>query len=132
VVSNLAVAEKAVAAIAAGDADALAALLADDAVFEFPYANGRPSYDKAGALGVIGFLIRTFPMRRFSVDRVFELADPDGLVIEYSSDFGAGAVRYANHYVAILRFRAGLVTLWREYANPVPFERAVAALRRSS
>jgi ketosteroid isomerase-like protein len=130
-VGHLALVREAIDAIAAGDLDAVLGCLADDVVFEFPYAAGSQVLDRAGVRDVMAFVIRTFPTRRFQVDGVFELADPDGLIVEYSSEFATagGDVHYANRYVAIFQFRDGLIRRWREYANPVPFERALAAVR---
>src|SRR5437867_2719573 len=121
-------------AIAAGDLDALSGCLAGDVIFEFPYAAGSPVLDKGGAFDVIRFVVRTFATRRFSVDRVFDLTDPDDLVVEYSSQFHspAAGVRYANRYVAILEFRAGRITRWREYADPVAFQRALQAIQEAT
>ncbi|MEW6471557.1 MAG: nuclear transport factor 2 family protein [Actinomycetota bacterium] len=129
--SNLAVVRKALDAIAAGDLEAVMACLTDDVVFEFPYSDGGTALDKAGAGRTIGYIIKTFPQRSFEISQPYELATGDGLVVEYSSEFrsAVGDVDYQNRYVAIFRFRNGLVSLWREYANPVPFENALAAIK---
>jgi ketosteroid isomerase-like protein len=51
---------------------------------------------------------------------VYELADPDLLIVEYQSD---GLVRatgkpYRNRYIGVFRFRSGRICAWREFHNP--------------
>ena len=131
--SNLGLVRKVLDAFAAGDLPTLMTHLADDVVFEFPYSHEGAALDRAAAHDLIGFVIRTFDDRTIALDRVYEPTNSDGLIIEYSSHFHAtaGDVNYENRYVAFFEFRDGLISRWREYANPLPFEAAMKALRRS-
>lgn len=131
--SNIAAVHRALDAIAAGDLAGVMRCLADEVVFEFPYSENGTVLDKAGSERIIGFVIRTFTTRTFEVTGVHEVVAPDQLVIEYRSEFRADAgVDYDNSYVAIFEFRHGLITRWREYANPIPFARAMAAIQAAS
>lgn len=132
--SHLPLVQKVLDAFAAGDLDTLMDCLADDVVFEFPYSNEGDVIDKAAAGNLIGFVVRTFDRRAISIDRVYELAHDDGLILEYSSQFEATrvGVAYQNRYVAIFEFRDGLITRWREYANPLAFREAMAALEATA
>ena len=132
--SHLAVVRKALDAIAAGDLAGVLQCLTDDVVFEFPYADDGTVLDKAGVERTIGTIIKTFSRRSFEILEVHELATEDGLIVEYRSKFrsAVGAVDYTNRYVAVLGFRDGQVALWREYADPVPFNRALADIRAAA
>ncbi|HYH49409.1 MAG TPA: nuclear transport factor 2 family protein [Acidimicrobiia bacterium] len=132
--SNVAIVQKALDAIAAGDLDAVMTCLTDDVVFEFPYTDGGTVLDKAGAARTIGFIITTFSARTFHVEEVYDPATPDRVVLEYSSRMrsAVGDVEYSNRYVAIFVFRDGLISLWREYANPLPFFNALAAIKAAA
>jgi ketosteroid isomerase-like protein len=127
----MAVVQKALDAIAAGELDAVMACLTDDVVFEFPYGDGGTVLDKAGACRTIGFIIKTFAQRSFEIVEVYEPAGSDRLLVEYRSQFrsAVGDVDYANRYMAVFTFRDGLISLWREYADPVAFEQALAAIK---
>lgn len=130
---NIAVVHKALDAIAAGELGAVMDCLAEDVVFEFPYADGGTVVDRAGAERTIGYIIRTFARRSFEVVEVYEPTVGDRLVVEYRSAFrsAVGAVDYQNRYVAVFAFRDGAITLWREYADPIAFQRAVEAIKAS-
>ncbi|SFR88471.1 nuclear transport factor 2 family protein [Sphingomonas jatrophae] len=56
------------------------------------------------------------------VDRFYEMADPDMLLVEYHSEtvLRSNSRNYANKYLGILRFENNLVVYWREYINPLP------------
>ena len=56
----------------------------------------------------------------YQIDQVFELLDPQTLIVEYRSDSRhlASGLPYRNSYLGILRFRDGQVCYWREYINP--------------
>lgn len=56
------------------------------------------------------------------VDRHYDMADPDMLLVEYHSGtmLRSTNTTYANKYLGILRFEGDLVVYWREYVNPLP------------
>ena len=131
---HVALIRRAVDAVVARDIEGYQACLHDDFTIELPYAGSQGVTTKAGLVKLIGFLLHTFAEISFSIDRVHELADPNGLIIEYSSEARAfvGDIRYANRYVGIFEFRDGLISRWVEYANPVPFTEAMAALQAAA
>ena len=130
----VAVVRRALDASEAGDGEAYLACLADDVVIDLPYANaeGGQRLDKAGITHLMGFVFKTFPTRSFAIDSAYTTPDGAALAIEYRSEMrsGVGDVEYNNRYVGVFEFRDGLITLWREYANPLIFEAAMADLRR--
>ncbi|HVW34284.1 MAG TPA: nuclear transport factor 2 family protein [Acidimicrobiia bacterium] len=134
---QVAVVRRALDAGEAGDADAYLACLADDVVLELPYASaeGGTRLDKAGiARMVTGVVFRNFATRSFSIDRVFGTDDGTALAIEYGSELVSrvGDGHYENRYVGVFEFRAGLITRWREYANPLTFAAAMAAVKKAA
>src|SRR3954471_11487539 len=56
---------------------------------------------------------------RFTVTEVYPLLDPDALIVEYRSDTRRRetGIPYRNDYIAVVRFREGKVSFWREYLN---------------
>lgn len=131
---QLAVIRRALDAVEAGDVDGYLACLADDVVVDLPYAESGIKLDKAGIGRMIGFLVKTFATRSFGIEQVYVADDGPSLAIEYHSLMRSriGDVDYANCYVGVFEFRDGLVTLWREYANPVAFDRAMEAIKMAT
>lgn len=133
----VAVVRRALDAAEVGDAEAYLACLADDVVVELPYATaeGGPRLDKAGIGGMMtGVIFKRFATRSFTIDRAFTTADGTTLAIEYHSQMRSrvGDVAYNNRYVGVFEFRDGLISVWREYANPLTFEAAMAAIKAAS
>jgi ketosteroid isomerase-like protein len=101
----------------------------DDFTLELPYAD--PPVVVTGKGAVRAYLTRalaTFAMRLEGTGFISG-DDPDVLVAEYVS---IGHVTttdkpYANRYIAVVRFRDGLICGQREYYNPVPALAALAA-----
>jgi len=119
------------ARLSARDFDAMAALLAEDVVFDLRYApemlpmptEGR---DAVRALmgDVIGGMFEPFAIE---VVDVYLGADPDLVFAEYHSE---GTVkhngnRYTNDYIGLFRVDDTGIRVWREYHDP---ERATKAL----
>ncbi len=117
--------------LSARDFDAMAALLAEDVVFDLRYApemlpmptNGRDAV-RALVGDVIGGMFEPFAIE---VVEVYLGADPDLVVAEYHSD---GTVkhngnRYSNDYIGLFRVDETGIRFWREYHDP---ERATKAL----
>ena len=125
---NVAAFARSLAALSRGDLEGHLAGCTDDFVLELPYAD--PPVTVEGKDAVRAYLapaLATFAMQLDATGFV-NGADPDVLVAEYVS---VGRVTtthkpYANSYVAILRFREGLLCRQREYYNPVPALTALA------
>ncbi|MEQ8718425.1 MAG: nuclear transport factor 2 family protein [Acidimicrobiales bacterium] len=115
----MAVIEKIFAAVGEGDVDEMARYWADDVVFEAPFSyTGTPSRTAgkqnlherlSGSYGRVDFA--------FTVTETHEMADPDEWIVEYTS---IGTMKetgqtYDNRYIALFRFRDGLLTLFREF-----------------
>lgn len=97
--------------------------ITDDIDFELPYGPGQKALAVRGSKPWMGLNDATWPnFSRFSlaITNVYELADPDSLIVEYQSD---GEVRatgkpYRNRYIGVFRFRGGRICAWREFHNP--------------
>jgi ketosteroid isomerase-like protein len=115
-----------ISAYGAKDFDRFAEFLRDDTLFEWPYLpladfpSSMVGGDAFVATSKVG-MANSEPYNH-KVDRFFDLADPDMLIVEYHSDThhtGAGK-RYANKYLGILRYEGDKVVYWKEYVNPLP------------
>jgi ketosteroid isomerase-like protein len=127
--ANLALIERSFAAVGAGDMDGQLELCTDDMTLELPYADppktlrGKDAIRAhvGPALGIFRFELR--------IDTVYECADPDLLVLEYTSEGHVATTgkAYANSYVGLVRFRDGRICWQREYYNPLVAKRALEA-----
>lgn len=117
--ANLEVIEKVFDAVGRGDVDDMSTYWADDIVFEAPFSyTGTPSRTAgkknlherlSGSYGRVDFA--------FTITETHPMEDPDAWVVEYTS---TGTMRetgqtYENSYIALFRFRDGLLTLFREF-----------------
>jgi ketosteroid isomerase-like protein len=101
----------------------------DDLVLELPYAS--PPLRLESKAKVLRFLTGAFKVFRFRIDigdDVYDLADPESLILEYTSE---GSVLttgkpYCNRYIAIYRFRGDKISHVREYVNPAVTAEATA------
>jgi ketosteroid isomerase-like protein len=117
---NLDVVRAAWAGIEASDAAQMLANYTDDMVLELPY--GAPPKRIEGRDAALEYLsggLGAFELH-LTIDAVHPMLDPDALVIEFS---GTGSFRptgaaYENRYIALYRFRDGLICEQREYYNP--------------
>jgi ketosteroid isomerase-like protein len=115
---NIATLRRALAAV--GDVPAQMANYAEDAVFEFPYAN--PPARIAGRQVIADYLtgaLRIFSMR-LTVTEVHPTTDPDTVVAEFTSEGEVTTTgkSYTNTYITVMRFRDGLITHQKEFYNP--------------
>ncbi len=117
------------AAVSAGDVDAMAEFWTDDFVLDLPYAD--PPSVLEGKETVRAYLREALAMfsLRLTVTEVYECPDRDVVVAEYTSE---GAVtttgkQYANRYIGVFTLRGDRVARQREYYNPLPAARALAA-----
>ncbi len=118
---KLTVIRAAFAGIAAGDADAMLAWYTDDLVLELPYGDppgkrieGRPTVRE-----YLAAAFRVFSME-LRITEVYELVDPDVLVLEYESvgRYLPEDRPYANHYVGVYRFVGDRIASVREFYDP--------------
>lgn len=105
--------------------------LADDVYQDWPY---RPIPSMADSLvgraALREFIERAtldFDPYNYAISRFHDMADPDSLIVEYSSrtTYLPRGVPYANQYLSILRFVDGKITYWREYVNPLIIKEAL-------
>lgn len=98
--------------------------LADDLVSEWPYVviEGFPTEMIGGRKLREQLEVSLVPFTGYAyrIVELHDMADPDKLVAEYTSHstYLPRNVPYSNRYVAIVEFRDGKVSRWREYVNP--------------
>ncbi|HQR03065.1 MAG: nuclear transport factor 2 family protein [Proteobacteria bacterium] len=63
----------------------------------------------------------------YQITQIYELVDPDKLVVEYysRSNYRPKNRTYSNKYLGIFHFREGKVSYWREYVNPETIRQAM-------
>lgn len=122
-----------ITAFGAKDFDRFLPFVREDTVFEWPY---RPLAEFPERLvGGARFVeISKEGMEDCSpyghtVDRFYDLLEPDTLVVEYHTDttYLPTNTRYANRYISIVRFEGDQVIYWKEYINPLPILEAFGA-----
>jgi len=107
------------------DFDGTAAMLREDFVQEYPYTPMPDAPSRIeGQVEFIAFCrpgMTAFEPYRYSIEAIYDLIDPDVVIVEYTSHSSvlADGAPYSNQYLGILWFDdAGLVARWREYLNP--------------
>jgi uncharacterized protein len=106
--------------------EAACALLAEDVRCDWPYPpTPQGPEELVGRQAVRAFFeggMSAFAPYRYTIERIYDLVDPDTLIAEYSSHTQvlADGQPYENRYLGIIRFAGGVITYWREYINPVP------------
>jgi uncharacterized protein len=129
--ANLAVVRRYIDAINAWDFDAKRALLAEDAVFEMPYAPDGFERRIVGRDNIIAF-VETIPAI-IDAENLHDVhletynSDPGEIVAEYKSDMviKPHGAEYRNEYVSRFTVRDGRITRFAEYYDPI---RLVVAL----
>ena len=129
--SNLAVVRRYIDAINAWDFDTKRALLAEDAVFEMPYAPEGFERRIVGRDNIIAF-VETIPAM-IDAENLHDVqletynSDPGEIVAEYRSDMviKPRGAEYRNEYVSRFTVRDGQITRFAEYYDPI---RLVVAL----
>lgn len=120
------------------DVQAMAALMADDIVYETPFALPGVPNRAEGKESLVQMLDRFIGKDQgmysswdiFNV-RVYPTVEPDLFFAEMD---GNGIVAQSGHlyqqsYISLLRVTAGRVGLWREYFNPIHLKDALASLK---
>jgi ketosteroid isomerase-like protein len=120
---------RSLAALSRGDLEGHLDGCTDDFTLELPYAD--PPVTVSGKDAVRAYLtpaLATFSMH-LDITGLITGLDPDVLIAEYTSQGHVTTTDkpYANAYVAVIRFRGDLICAQREYYNPVPALRALAA-----
>ena len=112
-------------ALGSKDFDTFQSCLDDDLLCEWPYVvmEGFPT-ELRGARRLRDALetsFTTFAPYDYRVIELHDLVDPDRLVAEYSSHstYLPNGKPYSNRYVGYFEFKAGRITRWREYVNPL-------------
>jgi ketosteroid isomerase-like protein len=126
---NRATFTRSLAALSTGDLEAHLAGCTDDFVLELPYADPPVTVEGKEAVRVyLTPALATFAMQLDATGFVSGV-DPDLLVAEYVSVGHVTTTKkpYLNSYIAVAHFREGLISRQREYYNPVPALRALAA-----
>ena len=124
--SNLAVVRRYIDAINAWDFDTKRALLAEDAVFEMPYAPEGFERRIVGRDNIIAF-VETIPAM-IDAENLHDVqletynSDPGEIVAEYKSDMviKPHGVEYRNEYVSRFTVRDGQIARFAEYYDPIP------------
>ena len=112
--------------------DSIGELIADDAVFDVPYAAPNDTLPAMGRAAFLHMFVdvtaNLFNPFELSAVAFYPSEDPTVTIVEYASKgiFSPTGRPYANRYVGIFRFRDGKITLWREYFNPEEFSRAAS------
>jgi hypothetical protein len=129
--ANMAVVRRYIDAINAWDFDTKRALLAEDALFEMPYAPEGFERRIVGRDNIIAF-VETIPAI-IDAENLHDLrletynSDPGEIVAEYRSDMviKPHGAEYRNEYVSRFTVRDGQITRFAEYYDPI---RLVVAL----
>lgn len=126
---NLDAVRRAFRGVSNADADEMLANYSPDMVLELPYADPPSAIE--GRENVRAYLRGAFEVFKFRLDitEVHDCADPDKLVVEYASEGRVTTTGkpYVNTYIGVYWFRDGVITRVREFYNPVPSMRSLAA-----
>jgi len=120
------------------DVQGMAEVLAEDIVFEMPFAlPGLPDRVE-GKATVIEFLERFLGKEHGMFTgwdlrniRIYPGGDPDLFFTEVD---GQGVVvqsghQYRQKYIILFRVSDGRISHWREYLNPIPLQAAIASMQ---
>ena len=125
---------RAMAGIGALDLDAVIAELHDDVQFELPYEKAVPDSGQDGIRNLLGSMFVMFEKFTLTLTDIYDMLDPNMLVARYRGDAVGRAkpVAYRNDYIGVFEFRDGLITLWREFDNPMVSAAMVAEFAEDS
>ena len=120
------------------DIQAMAAVMADDIVYETPFGlAGVP--DRVQGKETLAQMLDQFIGKENGMYaswdiyniRVYSASESDLFFVEMD---GKGVVAQSGHpyeqsYISLLRVEGGRITLWREYFNPIRLQAALASLQ---
>src|ERR1022692_4590794 len=116
-------------AIRERDLDTFAAVVHEHVELEVPYGEGvEPVIGRDAVLGMFGYVLGgMFDRLDLSITTVYPGRDDDAIVIEYQGQANVVSTcrPYANPYIGVFRQRDDLISLWREYYNPLITARAM-------
>ena len=98
--------------------------MADDILFEFPYAppNGIASLrGKANLANYMEDVVKTVSVESMSLERCIIEDSTNSAVLEFTSR-GVNpqtGYRFEQHYIIVLTFSNGYITVYRDYWNPL-------------
>lgn len=119
--------ERSFESVGNGDMAAQMDSCTDDVVLELPYADPPVRLEGKDAIRAhVGPALDVFQFR-LRTTAVYDCADPDMLVAEYTSEGRVTTTGrdYQNSYIGLVRFRDGLICFQREYYNPLVAARAL-------
>lgn len=114
----------------------LIAMLAVDAVMEFPYAFASSPQRLEGKAEIVKFLTRFesfLVLRDIELVRAHHTTDANIAILEYEG-FGESVKAgrpYRQKYITVLTFRDGQILYWKDYWNPIPVLAATGDLSAS-
>ena len=125
-------------ALAKQDVQGIADVLAENIVFEMPFAlPGLP--DRVEGKSTVVEFLEQFLGKEHGIFsgwdlrniRIYPGGDPDLFVTEYD---GQGVVaqnghQYRQKYITLFRVSDGRISQWREYLNPLPLQEALASIK---
>lgn len=107
-----------------GDTESHVALLADDVVFEFPFAPAgvpRRLEGKAAAAEHVRVNLGAVELDRLPEATIYRTTEPDTAIAE-AHNVGrvkATGARFDMSFIAVMKVRDGRITLYRDYWSPL-------------
>lgn len=107
-----------------GDAESHIALLAEDVVFEFPFApDGVPRRleGKAAAAEHVRLNLGAIKLDRPPEATIYRTTEPDTAIAEAHNlgQVTATGARFDMSFIAVMKVRDGRITLYRDYWSPL-------------
>jgi len=116
------------------DMAGLRALLADDAIVEWPFAGRKIARFHGGDTAIKMFSpINIFESFNLEITDLHEMPETGTVILEGQSHgiFADSQPDYVNRYVFIFTIQAEKITRWREYFNPIEGAKAFGRVDES-
>jgi uncharacterized protein len=115
-----------------GNTEAHVELLAEDVVFEFPFApQGMPRRleGKAAAAGHLRHNLGAIKLDRLPEATIYRTTEPDTVIAEAHNvgHVKATGARFDMSFIAVMKVRDGRITLYRDYWSPLDLGGLVGA-----
>ena len=120
------------------DVQGIADVLAENIVFEMPFALPRLPDRVEGKGIVVEFLERFLGKERGIFTgwnphniRIYPGGDPDLVFAELNVQavVTKSGYQYRQKYIILFRVSGGRISHWREYLNPIPLQEAIASMQ---